>query len=64
MYRACDRGLSAVILNPTEVLGAYDYSMQWGRMVLAVNYNQLPFLPPGAPVFAARAMSVTRTSAP
>ncbi|WP_263063170.1 NAD-dependent epimerase/dehydratase family protein [Dickeya dadantii] len=51
VYRACDRGLSAVILNPTEVLGAYDYSMQWGRMVLAVNYNQLPFLPPGGASF-------------
>lgn len=51
VYRACDRGLSAVILNPTEVLGAYDYSMQWGRMVLAVAYNQLPFLPPGGASF-------------
>jgi len=51
VYRACDRGLSAVILNPAEVLGAYDYSMQWGRMVLAVNYNQLPFMPPGGASF-------------
>lgn len=51
VYRACDRGLSAVILNPAEVLGEYDYSMQWGRMVLAVAYNQLPFLPPGGASF-------------
>ncbi|KHN55354.1 NAD-dependent epimerase [Dickeya fangzhongdai] len=51
VYRACDRGLSAVILNPAEVLGAYDYSMQWGRMVLAVAHNQLPFLPPGGASF-------------
>lgn len=51
IYRACDRGLSAVILNPAEVLGAYDYSMQWGRMILAVNYNQLPFMPPGGASF-------------
>jgi len=51
VQRACDRGLSAVILNPAEVLGAYDYSMQWGRMVLAVNYNQLPFMPPGGASF-------------
>lgn len=55
VYRACDRGLSAVILNPAEVLGAYDYSMQWGRMVLAVNYNQLPFMPPGGASFCGAA---------
>ncbi|NIF21652.1 NAD-dependent epimerase/dehydratase family protein [Candidatus Pantoea multigeneris] len=51
IYRACDRGLSAVILNPAEVLGAYDYNMQWGRMVLAVIHNQLPFMPPGGASF-------------
>ncbi|MCC3703533.1 NAD-dependent epimerase/dehydratase family protein [Rouxiella badensis] len=55
VYRACDRGLSAVILNPAEVLGAYDYSMQWGRMVLAVTYNQLPFMPPGGASFCGAA---------
>ncbi|WP_067710187.1 NAD-dependent epimerase/dehydratase family protein [Erwinia sp. ErVv1] len=53
--RACDRGLSAVILNPAEVLGAFDYSMQWGRMVLAVYHNQLPFMPPGGASFCAAA---------
>ncbi|SLM64227.1 MULTISPECIES: NAD-dependent epimerase/dehydratase family protein [Dickeya] len=64
VYRACDRGLSALILNPAEVLGAYDYSMQWGRMVLAVAYNQLPFLPPGGASFCgARAVGEAHVNA-
>ena len=44
-------GLECVILNPAEVLGAYDHNLQWGRMLLAVQYNQVPFLPPGGGSF-------------
>lgn len=45
------QGVECVILNPAEVVGAYDHSMQWGRMVLAVNFNKVPFVPPGGGSF-------------
>lgn len=44
-------GLQCVILNPAEVIGAYDHNLQWGRMLLAVRHNQVPFLPPGGGSF-------------
>jgi dihydroflavonol-4-reductase len=50
---ACERGLDGVILNPAEVVGPYDYNLQWGRMVLAVQYDQVPFVPPGGGTFCA-----------
>lgn len=40
-----------VILNVAEVLGPWDHSLQWGRIVLAVAGNQLPFVPPGSATF-------------
>ncbi|TXH73312.1 MAG: NAD-dependent epimerase/dehydratase family protein [Lysobacteraceae bacterium] len=49
------RGLHSVILNPAEVIGAYDYNMQWGRMVLAAFYDQVPFVPPGGGSFCCAA---------
>lgn len=49
------RGLRSVILNPAEVIGAYDHTLQWGRMVLAANYNQVPFVPPGGGSFCSAA---------
>jgi len=48
---AADKGLSAVMLNPAEVIGPFDYNLQWGRIILAVAYNQLPFEPPGGASF-------------
>ncbi|MET3133687.1 dihydroflavonol-4-reductase [Oxalobacteraceae bacterium GrIS 1.11] len=44
-------GPACIILNPTEVIGAYDHTLQWGRIVLAVATAQLPFVPPGAGTF-------------
>jgi dihydroflavonol-4-reductase len=40
-----------VILNPAEVIGPYDHTMQWGRLVIAVSTEQLPFVPPGGGSF-------------
>lgn len=48
---ATGKGLKVVILNPAEVIGAYDHNMQWGRMVMAVFANQVPFIPPGGGSF-------------
>lgn len=45
------RGLSSIILNLAEVIGAYDHNLQWGRLVLAVAYDQVPFIPPGGGTF-------------
>ena len=51
VLRESARGLNAVILNPAEVLGRYDRSLQWGQLVLAVRYNQIPFVPTGGASF-------------
>jgi len=45
------RGVECVILNPAEVVGPYDHTMQWGRMVIAVSFNHVPFVPPGGGSF-------------
>lgn len=45
------QGLETIILNLTEVVGPFDHNLQWGRMVLAVNFDQVPFIPPGGASF-------------
>lgn len=50
-----EQGVECVILNPAEVVGPYDHNMQWGRMVLAVSFNQVPFVPPGGGTFCSAA---------
>lgn len=50
---AASRGLETIILNLAEVVGPYDYNLQWGRMVLAVNDDEVPFDPPGGASFCA-----------
>ncbi len=44
-------GLETIILNLAEVVGAFDHNLQWGRMVLAINQDRLPFVPPGGGSF-------------
>ena len=44
------RGLDAVILNPTKILGKYDRT-SWGRLILAVDAGKLPGVPPGKASF-------------
>lgn len=51
LIEARDIGLEPVILNPAEVLGSYDHNLQWGRIVLAIASNALPFVPPGGGSF-------------
>lgn len=45
-----ERGLDAVILNPTKILGKYDRT-SWGRMIIAVDAEKLPGIPPGTASF-------------
>lgn len=40
-----------IILNLAEVVGAWDHTLQWGRIVLAVARDQLPFIPPGSATY-------------
>ena len=51
ILRAHKNGIKAIILNPSEIIGAYDHNFQWGRLVMAVFANQVPFLPPGGGSF-------------
>lgn len=51
MLLGCRGGPACVVLNPAEVIGPWDHSLQWGRIVLAVAGGQLPFIPPGSGTF-------------
>jgi nucleoside-diphosphate-sugar epimerase len=44
------RGLDAVILNPSSIIGRYDRT-SWARMILLVDAGKLPGVPPGAASF-------------
>lgn len=39
--------IECIILNPAEVVGAWDHNLQWGRIIIALAAGQLPFIPPG-----------------
>lgn len=48
---AVDRGMDAVIVNPTDILGRYD-DQNWIRMIEMLDAGTLPSVPPGNGVFA------------
>jgi dihydroflavonol-4-reductase len=45
-----ERGLDAVILNPTHIIGRYDRH-NWSRLILLAAEGRLPRLPPGSGSF-------------
>lgn len=47
---ALDRGLDAVIINPSHIIGRYD-SVNWARMLRMVAEKRLPGVPPGGGSF-------------
>ncbi|MGD0455237.1 MAG: NAD-dependent epimerase/dehydratase family protein [Solirubrobacteraceae bacterium] len=47
--QACaDRGLSAVILNPVNIVGAYDTTNWSQQLILPISKGTLRFVPPGS----------------
>jgi len=48
---AVDRGLDAVVVNPTDIVGRYD-DQNWVRMIKMVADGTLPAVPPGNGNFA------------
>jgi dihydroflavonol-4-reductase len=62
VLEATREGLAPIVLNPAEVIGPWDHTLQWGRMVLAVCHDQVPFVPPGGATFCSAA-EVGRTHA-
>lgn len=50
VHAAVDRGLDAVIINPSHIIGRYD-SANWARMVRMVAEHRLRGVPPGAGSF-------------
>jgi len=46
VHKAIEQGLDAVILNPANVIGAYDYH-NWGRMFMMVQNGTLPGIASG-----------------
>jgi dihydroflavonol-4-reductase len=55
VFQANARGLETIVLNPAEVVGAYDHNMQWGRLLIAAHHDQLPFSPPGGATYCSAA---------
>ncbi len=45
-----ERGLDAVILNPCNIIGPYDYN-NWSQLFIMINLNKIPGVPPGAGTF-------------
>jgi nucleoside-diphosphate-sugar epimerase len=57
------RGMDAVIVNPTHIVGTYD-SHNWARLIIRHAHGDLPGTPPGAGNFAnARAVAEAIVSA-
>jgi len=48
---AVDRGMDAVVVNPTHIIGRYD-SHNWARLILQMVEGSLPATPPGIGNFA------------
>ena len=48
---AVDRGMDAVIVNPTHIIGRYD-SQNWARLIQGLVAGTLPGTPPGSGNFA------------
>lgn len=48
---AVDRGMDAVIVNPTHIVGRYD-NHNWARLIQMMAENKLPGTPPGGGNFA------------
>ena len=51
VMRAHQNGIHSIILNPAEIIGAFDHNFQWGRLIMAVDANQVPFVPRGSGSF-------------
>jgi nucleoside-diphosphate-sugar epimerase len=46
------RGLDAVILNPGNIIGAFDSRSSWSRLIVLAATGKLPAVPPGVARFA------------
>ncbi|TAL33643.1 MAG: NAD-dependent epimerase/dehydratase family protein [Spirochaetes bacterium] len=49
--KGMDAGLSAVIMNPCNIIGPYDRS-NWSQIIKSVLHDALPGIPPGKATFA------------
>lgn len=50
VHKGIRQGLDAVIVNPSNIIGPYDYS-GWSRLFYLINENRLPGVPPGRASF-------------
>jgi len=50
VQKGIDRGLEAVIVNPSHIIGRYDRG-NWARMIRMVHEDRLPGVPPGSGTF-------------
>ena len=50
VHRAIEQGLNAVIVNPSNIIGPYDYT-GWSRFFALIEKGKLPGAPPGRASF-------------
>jgi nucleoside-diphosphate-sugar epimerase len=50
IHRGIEQGLDAVIMNPSNIIGAFDYG-GWSRFFILVDTGRLPGIPPGKASF-------------
>ncbi len=61
--KCIEKGLDAVIINPSNIIGAYDFS-GWAQMFMLIEQNKLPGAPPGMGSFChARETALAHISA-
>ena len=64
VIEAQEKGLETIILNPCAVVGAYDHTLQWGRLILVLHSGKVPFrLPGGGSFCGARNVAVAHLNA-
>ncbi|MEM7570853.1 MAG: NAD-dependent epimerase/dehydratase family protein [Pseudomonadota bacterium] len=51
IYRAVERGLDAVVVNPGQILGRFDTN-NWATLIRMTDNGTLPGIPPGSGCFA------------
>lgn len=51
VFRAVERGLEAVVVNPGHIMGRFDTS-NWASLIRMTDNNTLPGIPPGSGCFA------------
>jgi len=52
VFDFAEKGLDVTIINPGSMMGAYDFTLQFGRLFLDIKDGKVPGIPPGGAPWA------------